>query len=121
VDREEILRNAQLIAHRFPVMENGLSMGGYSGLYDVTPDKQPVLGAIPEYAGLFADFGWSGHGFKHSPVIGDIVSDVVLHGRSASYDITPFRLSRFREGDLLPFASWTAPPHPKLWETAVAR
>ena len=121
VDREEILRNAQLIAHRFPVMENGLSMGGYSGLYDVTPDKQPVLGAIPEYAGLFADFGWSGHGFKHSPVIGDIVSDVVLHGRSASYDITPFRLSRFREGDLVPFASWTAPPHPKLWETAAAR
>ena len=121
VDREEILRNAQLIAHRFPVMENGLAMGGYSGLYDVTPDKQPVLGAIPEYAGLFADFGWSGHGFKHSPVIGDIISDVVLHGRSASYDITPFRLSRFREGDLLPFASWTAPPHPKLWETAAAR
>jgi len=121
VDREEILRNAQLIAHRFPVMENGLSMGGYSGLYDVTPDKQPVLGAIPEYAGLFADFGWSGHGFKHSPVIGDIVSDVVLHGRSASYDITPFRLSRFRDGDLVPFASWTAPPHPKLWETAAAR
>jgi sarcosine oxidase subunit beta len=121
VDREEILRNAQLIAHRFPVMENGLSMGGYSGLYDVTPDKQPVLGAIPEYSGLFADFGWSGHGFKHSPVIGDIVSDVVLHGRSASFDITPFRLSRFREGDLLPFASWTAPPHPKLWETAAAR
>src|SRR5262245_43224768 len=74
-DQEEILRNAQLIARRFPVMENGLAMGGYSGLYDVTPDKQPVLGAIGEYAGLFADFGWSGHGFKHSPVIGDILSD----------------------------------------------
>jgi sarcosine oxidase subunit beta len=116
VDRDEILRNAQLIARRFPIMENGLSMGGYSGLYDVTPDKQPVLGPIPEYAGLFADFGWSGHGFKHSPVIGDIVSDVVLHGRSVSYDITPFRLSRFREGDLLPFAGWTAPPHEKLHE-----
>jgi sarcosine oxidase subunit beta len=117
VDRGEILRNAQLIAHRFPIMENGLSMGGYSGLYDVTPDKQPVLGPIPEYAGLFADFGWSGHGFKHSPVIGDIVSDAILHGRSASYDITPFRLSRFREGDLVPYTGWTAPPHAKLRES----
>lgn len=114
VDREEILRNAHLIARRFPIMENGLSMGGYSGLYDVTPDKQPVLGPVAEYAGLFVDFGWSGHGFKHSPVIGDILSDVILHGRSASYDLTPFRWSRFRENDLLPFASWTAPPHPKL-------
>jgi glycine/D-amino acid oxidase-like deaminating enzyme len=113
-DPDEIVRNAELIARRFPVMENGLSMGGYSGVYDVTPDHQPVLGAIPEYAGLYADFGWSGHGFKHSPVIGDVLSDLVLTGHSKDYDVTPFRWSRFREGDLLPLAGWTAPPHEKL-------
>jgi len=112
-DPEQILRNAERIAHRFPIMEHGLAMGGYSGVYDVTPDHQPVLGAIPEYAGLYADFGWSGHGFKHSPVIGDILSDVVLHGKAADFDLTPFRWSRFREGDLLPRAGWIAPPHPK--------
>jgi sarcosine oxidase subunit beta len=112
-DPEQILRNAERIAHRFPIMEHGLAMGGYSGVYDVTPDHQPVLGAIPEYAGLYADFGWSGHGFKHSPVIGDILSDVVLHGKSADFDLTPFRWSRFREGDLLPRAGWIVPPHPK--------
>jgi sarcosine oxidase subunit beta len=113
-DPGEILRNAELIARRFPVMEHGLAMGGYSGLYDVTPDHQPVLGAIPEYEGLYADFGWSGHGFKHSPVIGDILSDVVLHGTSKDFDLTPFRWSRFRDGDLLPRYGWAAPPHPKL-------
>jgi len=112
-DPEQILRNAERIAHRFPIMEHGLAMGGYSGVYDVTPDHQPVLGAIPEYAGLYVDFGWSGHGFKHSPVIGDILSDVVLHGKSADFDLTPFRWSRFREGDLLPRAGWIVPPHPK--------
>lgn len=112
-DPEQILRNAERIAHRFPIMEHGLATGGYSGVYDVTPDHQPVLGAIPEYAGLYADFGWSGHGFKHSPVIGDILSDVVLHGKSADFDLTPFRWSRFREGDLLPRAGWIVPPHPK--------
>jgi sarcosine oxidase, subunit beta len=112
-DPEQILRNAERIAHRFPIMEHGLAMGGYSGVYDVTLDHQPVLGAIPEYAGLYADFGWSGHGFKHSPVIGDILSDVVLHGKAADFDLTPFRWSRFREGDLLPRAGWIAPPHPK--------
>ena len=112
-DPGEILRNVERIAHRFPIMEHGLAMGGYSGVYDVTPDHQPVIGAIPEYEGLYADFGWSGHGFKHSPVIGDILSDVVLHGRSADFDLTPFRWSRFREGDLLPRAGWIAPPHDK--------
>ena len=113
-DPQELVRNAELIASRFPVMEHGLSMGGYAGVYDVTPDKQPVLGPIPEYRGLHADFGWSGHGFKHAPVIGDILSDLVLTGRAPGFDLTPFRWSRFREGDLLPPASWTAPPHPKL-------
>ena len=114
VDPGEIVKNAELIASRLPVMEHGLSMGGYAGLYDVTPDRQPVLGAIPEYAGLYADFGWSGHGFKHAPVIGDILSDLVLNGHAKGDDLAAFRWSRFRDGDLLPPASWTAPPHPKL-------
>jgi sarcosine oxidase subunit beta len=113
VDPDQIVANAELIAHRFPVMEHGLAMGGYAGLYDATPDHHPVLGAIPEYGGLFADFGWSGHGFKHSPVIGDIMSEVILRGRAADYDLTPFRWTRFRENDLVPSARWTAPPHPK--------
>jgi glycine/D-amino acid oxidase-like deaminating enzyme len=73
-----------------------------------------VLGPIHEYDGLYADFGWSGHGFKHAPVIGDLLADVVLHQDRGEYDLKPFRWSRFREGDLLPPASWIAPPHPKL-------
>jgi sarcosine oxidase subunit beta len=115
-DPGEILRNAELIARRFPAMEHGLSMGGYSGVYDVTPDHEPVLGAIPEYPGLFADFGWSGHGFKHAPAIGEIMAEVVLEGRARGWDLHPFRWSRFAEGDLLPPASAASPPHPKLRE-----
>ena len=44
----------------------------------------------------------------------DILSDLALGGHASGYDLTPFRWSRFREGDQLPPASWTAPPHPKL-------
>jgi sarcosine oxidase subunit beta len=113
-DPSEVMRTAELIANRFPVMEHGLSMGGYSGVYDVTPDHEPVLGPIAEYAGLHADFGWSGHGFKHSLAIGDIMAESVLEGRASGWDLTPFRWSRFRDGDLLPSASATDAPHPKL-------
>jgi sarcosine oxidase subunit beta len=120
-DPGEVMRNAELIAHRFPVMEHGLSMGGYSGVYDVTPDHEPVLGPIPEYQGLHADFGWSGHGFKHSPAVGDIMAEVVLEGRAAGWDLAPFRWSRFAEGDLLPPASAADPPHPKLRTAPAAR
>jgi hypothetical protein len=45
--------------------------------------------------------------------MGDIISDVILHGRSRDYDLTPFRWTRFRENDLVPPARWTAEPHPK--------
>jgi sarcosine oxidase subunit beta len=120
-DPAEVMRNAELIAHRFPVMEHGLSMGGYSGVYDVTPDHEPVLGPIPEYRGLHADFGWSGHGFKHSPAVGDIMAEAVLEGRAAGWDLAPFRWTRFAEGDLLPPASAADPPHPKLRATPAAR
>jgi sarcosine oxidase subunit beta len=113
-DPGEIVRNAELIAQRFPCMEHGLSMGGYSGVYDVTPDHEPALGAIPEYAGLFADFGWSGHGFKHAPAIGDIMAQLVVDGQAPGWDLAPLRWTRFREGDLLPPASGASPPHPKL-------
>jgi sarcosine oxidase subunit beta len=117
-DAQEVMRNAELIAHRFPIMEHGLSMGGYSGVYDVTPDHEPVLGPIPEYRGLHADFGWSGHGFKHSPAIGAIMAESVLEGQAAGWDLKPFRWSRFRDGDLLPSASATDPPLPKLHASA---
>jgi sarcosine oxidase subunit beta len=113
-DPGEILRNAELIARRFPCMEHGLSMGGYSGVYDVTPDHEPVLGIIPEYAGLFADFGWSGHGFKHAPAVGGILAELALEGRASGWNLAPFRWTRFREGDLLPPASAASPSHPKL-------
>jgi sarcosine oxidase, subunit beta len=110
-DPGEVLRNAELIAQRFPAMEHGLSMGGYSGVYDNTPDHQPVLGAVPEHPGLFVDFGWSGHGFKHAPAIGDILAQVVLDGHAPEWDLTPFRWSRFRDHALIPRATAADPPH----------
>jgi hypothetical protein len=42
------------------------------------------------------------------------MAEVVLEGRAAGWDLGPFRWSRFQEGDLLPPASATDPPHPKL-------
>jgi sarcosine oxidase subunit beta len=113
-DAGEILRNAELIARRFPIMEHGLSMGGYSGVYDTTPDHEPILGAVAEITGLYVDFGWSGHGFKHSPAIGEIMAELIVDGRTKGWDLAPFRWSRFRDGDLFPPAAASSPPHPKL-------
>lgn len=113
-DPDEINRCTGLIVNRIPVMEAGESQDGYASIYDVTPDRHPVLGAINDYPGLHACFGWSGHGFKHAPVIGGVIADVVLTGQSAEYDLTPFRWTRFQQGDLLPSASPLAPAADKV-------
>lgn len=45
--------------------------------------------------------GFSGHGFKLSPVVGRMVAELVMHGESKDHPVSDFRASRFIEGDLL--------------------
>ena len=45
--------------------------------------------------------GFSGHGFKLAPAIGQAMSELILDGQASSVDLNPLRFSRFEEGDLL--------------------
>lgn len=112
-DFEEIVKTTEAIARRFPVMERGLSRGGYAALYDETPDHQPVLGPVPGVPGLYLDCGWSGHGFKHAPVTGDVISEVILTGRYPDgLDAGEFSVTRFREGRAIrAFAPYSPPKY----------
>jgi glycine/D-amino acid oxidase-like deaminating enzyme len=82
---------------RFPILEEGAAQGGWAGLYDVTPDWQPVIDRIPHVDGFFCVVGMSGHGFKIAPAIGQSVAELVLDGACKSYDLSLFRYSRFAE------------------------
>lgn len=96
---EETTAFSDAILKRFPVMEEGLAQKGWAGLYDVTPDSQPVIDQIPEVQGFYCAVGFSGHGFKIGPAVGRIMSELVLDGKCSSYDINVFRYARFREGE----------------------
>lgn len=100
VTHEETAAASAAILRRFPIMEEGTARKGWAGLYDVTPDSQPVIDRIDEVPGFFCAFGFSGHGFKIAPAVGRIVSDLVVDGRCSAYDIAIFRHDRFRAGDL---------------------
>jgi sarcosine oxidase subunit beta len=79
---------------RFPALNRLTAVGGTVGLYEVTPDWHPILGAVDGYDGLFLATGGSGHGFKLGPAIGELVAGAVL-GRDVG---DTFSLSRFDEG-----------------------
>ncbi len=94
-------RTARNLARRVPAFADAAVKGGFASLYDVTPDWQPILGAAPGVDGLFIAAGFSGHGFKLSPGIGECLASLMTAGRFEPINLSLFRLSRFAEGALI--------------------
>jgi sarcosine oxidase subunit beta len=70
-----------------------------TGYYDVTPDNQPILGAVDGLPGLFLAAGFSGHGFMLAPAVGRRIADAVLGG-AADEALEQFSYARFARGSL---------------------
>jgi heterotetrameric sarcosine oxidase beta subunit len=82
---------------RMPALADASVSHAWAGLYEMTPDHNPIVSATREVAGLFTIAGFSGHGFQHSPAAGRILADLVA-GRDPEFDVTPFALERFTAG-----------------------
>lgn len=89
-----------LFMKRFPAFENALFVNAYTGLYDVTPDWYPILGKVDGIKGFYMCAGFSGHGFKLGPSIGELMAEEILDGQAHTVDIQRFNLSRFARGEL---------------------
>ena len=89
------------LTRRIPAMADAYYRGGWSGLFTTTPDWHPILDAVPGIDGLYCAVGFSGHGFKLSPMIGVTMAELIVEGAGKTVDISPLRFTRFEEGDLL--------------------
>lgn len=67
-----------------------------TGAYDITPDRQPILGALPGHERLFLAAGFSGHGFMIAPAVGRILADAVEGRRDPILDALD--AARFADG-----------------------
>jgi len=95
-DESVILRLADQLAATVPALEAAEIKGTYCGVYSTTPDNDFVLDqAGPQ--GCYLACGFSGHGFKHGPAVGRIMSDLVATGTTDLVDIEQFSLSRFED------------------------
>lgn len=63
-------------------------------LYTVTPDFGFVIDWLPGSERILVCSACSGHGFKHSAAMGEILADLAM-GRARRFDVTPFRFERF--------------------------
>jgi sarcosine oxidase subunit beta len=98
VTQDEVTSFSGAAAALLPALDRAIHKGGWSGLYDVTPDWQPILGAAPGVEGLYLALGFSGHGFKLCPVVGELLAQLITTGEAP--DLQPYRPTRFAEGAL---------------------
>lgn len=89
------------LVRRMPALKDVRGVRGWAGLYEMTPDHNPIIGEAPELPGFFMANGFSGHGLMMAPAVGRAVADLIVSGMSASLDISAFGVHRFRGGALL--------------------
>jgi len=87
----------EVAVRRLPALADAAISHAWAGLYETTPDANPIIGPSPELGGFFTIAGFSGHGFQHSPAAGRILADLIA-GRDPNFDLQPFRADRFSDG-----------------------
>jgi sarcosine oxidase subunit beta len=98
IPAEEIAELAALGARRIPALGHAGLARAVTGVYDMTPDQRPLLGATPGVAGLYLAAGFSGMGYKISPAVGLAMAELLLEGRGRTVDLSIFDPGRFAAG-----------------------
>jgi sarcosine oxidase subunit beta len=82
---------------RLPLLAEAEIHRGWAGLYEISPDNNAILGRVPELEGFYVAGGHSGHGFQHGPIVGKLMAELILTGRT-TIDIGALGIERFRTG-----------------------
>lgn len=92
------------IRRRCPALSRATIRRAWAGLYEMTPDEHPIIGAT-EIKGFFCGCGFSGHGFMHAPGAARLLSECLLEKQENASELEMFSLERFRTGKLIISAS----------------
>src|SRR5205085_8216467 len=82
----------------------GACTDGSVCLYTLTPDRHFLIDLYPGLEGVAVAAGFSGHGFKFAPVVGEVLADLAAAGK------TPWPIELFRLRRLLPATCGLAVP-----------
>ena len=94
---EEIRHFHTMSGESMPALARAVPRGGWAGIYDDTPDYHPILDQLAGCEGLYCAVGFSGHGFKLSPLVGQWMTELILTGNKPD-DMEFFAFDRFAQG-----------------------
>jgi sarcosine oxidase subunit beta len=99
IDRSLEPRVVERAIHRAPALADAELMRAWAGLYEMTPDQTGIVSGVPGVEGLHVIAGFSGHGFMHGPIAGQLMAEMLVHGRAVTMDASPLALARFARGE----------------------
>ena len=94
VDFAQLATNVRTAVELFPHLRGVGINRTWAGIEGFMPDGMPVIGPSRTMPKLVHAFGFSAHGFELGPIVGQIVSELVVSGRS-SLPIDAFAIDRF--------------------------
>ena len=87
------------LAERVPAFEAIKVVNAWAGYYEMnTFDRNAILGPHPEITNLYFANGFSGHGLMQSPAVGRAISELIVHGRYVTLDLSIFGYERIAAG-----------------------
>jgi sarcosine oxidase subunit beta len=96
INWHKLVLSARSAMTLFPQLKDVRIVRTWAGLEAFMPDNIPVIGASVTASSAYHAFGFSAHGFQLSPVVGRILSQLILDGTS-ELPIDPFRIDRFAD------------------------
>ncbi|KYN36804.1 FAD-dependent oxidoreductase domain-containing protein 1 [Trachymyrmex septentrionalis] len=84
------------LAHRVPAFENLKVKSSWAGYYEYnTFDENGIIGQHPYHLNVFLATGFSGHGIQKAPAVGRAISELILHNRFVTIDLSKLSFDRF--------------------------
>lgn len=90
----EVRKSAETVIKHFPIMTDATIVRSWAGIEGVMSDGLPVIGESKSTPGFFHVCGFSAHGFQLSPMIGRLVTSLVL-GKKPELSLAAFSIDRF--------------------------
>ncbi|MFI5245514.1 MAG: N-methyl-L-tryptophan oxidase [Gemmatimonadales bacterium] len=91
---DEEVEGIRGLVRQFIPGANGVLRKTAACIYTNTPDEHFIIDEHPEHPAVIIASPCSGHGFKFSIAIGELIADEVM-GEGHRFDRSPFRIDRF--------------------------
>ena len=97
-DPAKMALSARTVCRVFPFMREVPVVRTWCGIEGIMPDEIPVIGPGQAAPDAYHAFGFSAHGFQLGPIVGRIIAELILDGKS-SLPIDAFSIARFAGPD----------------------